>query len=103
MDKPLKDWTQGELKMTRKEILDAAAKCVCGEREQDYGTPEDSFGLIASLWTVYLNTPITSKDVAMLMALLKVARIKAGDKADSFIDLAGYAACAGEIAIGGTE
>lgn len=37
------------------------------------------------------------KDVAMMMALLKVARIKAGDKADSFIDLAGYAACAGEI------
>lgn len=33
----------------------------------------------------------------MMMALLKVARIKAGDKADSFIDLAGYAACAGEI------
>ena len=36
-------------------------------------------------------------DVAMMMALLKVARINAGDKADSFIDLAGYAACAGEI------
>lgn len=43
------------------------------------------------------------KDVAMLMALLKVARIKAGDKADSFVDLAGYAACAGEIATGGKE
>ena len=34
----------------------------------------------------------------MMMALLKVARIKGGDKADSFVDLAGYAACAGEIA-----
>lgn len=84
--------------MKRAEILEAARVCVCGEREQDYGTPEDSFALIASLWTVYLNTPITPKDVAMMMALLKVARIKRGDKADSFIDLAGYAACAGEIA-----
>ena len=84
--------------MNRAEILEAARVCVCGEREQDYGSPEDSFALIASLWTVYLNTPITPKDVAMMMALLKVARIKRGDKADSFVDLAGYAACAGEIA-----
>lgn len=84
--------------MKRAEILEAARVCVCGEREQDYGTPEDSFNLIASLWTVYTNVPITTKDVAMMMALLKVARIKAGDKADSFVDLAGYAACAGEIA-----
>lgn len=33
--------------MDRKEILDTAIKCVCGEREQDYGTPENNFGLIA--------------------------------------------------------
>ena len=26
--------------MTRKEILEAAEKCVCGDREQDYGSPE---------------------------------------------------------------
>ena len=33
------------------------------------------------------------------MALLKVARIKSGRyKADNYIDLAGYAACAAEIA-----
>ena len=35
----------------------------------------------------------------MMMALLKVARIKTGvGTVDSFADLAGYAACAGEIA-----
>ena len=70
---------------------------ICGEREQDYGTPEDSFGLIGQLWTVYMGTLFTAKDVAMMLALLKVARIHNGDKMDSFIDLAGYAACAGEI------
>ena len=32
--------------MTREEILAAAKQCVCGGRETDYGTPEDSFGLI---------------------------------------------------------
>lgn len=84
--------------MKRAEILEAARVCVCGEREQDYGTPENSFTLIGKLWTAYMGTPFTPKDVAMMMALLKVARIKGGDKADSFVDLAGYAACAGEIA-----
>lgn len=45
----------------------------------------------------YMGTLFTAKDVAMMLALLKVARIHNGDKMDSFIDLAGYAACAGEI------
>lgn len=28
--------------MKRAEILEAARVCVCGEREQDYGTPENN-------------------------------------------------------------
>lgn len=56
--------------------------------------------MIAQLWTVYTGHTFTQKDVAMMMALLKAARIKSGEKADSFVDLAGYAACAGEIATG---
>lgn len=84
--------------MKRPEILENARICVCGEREQDYGTPEDSFSLVGKLWTAYMGTEFTPKDVAVMMALLKIARIKYGDKADSFVDLAGYAACAGEIA-----
>ena len=85
--------------MTRPEILDKAKACVCGQREQDYGSPENNFGLIGMLWTTYLGTMVTANDVAMMMALLKIARIKSGTAtADSFIDLAGYAACGGEIA-----
>lgn len=36
--------------MTRKEILDSAAQCVCEERDQQYGNPETSFSEIADLW-----------------------------------------------------
>lgn len=89
--------------MKRAEILEAARVCVCGEREQDYGTPEDSFAIIGKLWAAYMGVDFTPKDVAMMMALLKIARIKNGDKADSFVDLAGYAACAGEIVGGVTS
>lgn len=82
---------------TRESVLDAAKRCVCGDREQDYGSPEDNFAVIAALWTAYTGTDITPKDVAMMMALLKIARAKAGSKPDTYIDLAGYAACGGEL------
>lgn len=93
-------------KLTRADILRAAEKCVCGQREQDYGTPEDNFETIAELWETYLSRAcvdeaggvyIDATDVAAMMALLKIARIAAGGgKADSWIDLAGYAACGAE-------
>lgn len=41
--------------MNRPEILDTAKKCVCGQREQDYGKPEDNFNTIGLLWGVYLR------------------------------------------------
>lgn len=84
--------------MTRKEILNRAAECVTGKRHEDYGTPEDNFTLIARLWTDYCGFGFSAVDVSMMMALLKIARIKnGGGSGDSFVDLAGYAACGGEI------
>ena len=89
---------------TREGILDAAKKCVCTDREGQYGSPEDNFGLIAKLWSEYLravtgeDVGVNAYDVAVMMCLLKIARIATGEpKADSWIDLAGYAACGGEI------
>ena len=91
--------------MTREEILKEALKCVTGEREQQYGSPEDSFMAIAELWTVYLEHKCVEdngavllhpEDVAAMMALLKIARICTGKyKGDNWVDLAGYAACGG--------
>lgn len=96
---------------TRERVLSAARACVCGDREQDYGSPENNFRTIASLWNSYLygaglmENPnpdvwkgLKPKDVAAMLALLKVARI-AGNrpKQDNWIDLAGYAACGAEL------
>lgn len=96
--------------MNRTEILETAKRCVCGDREQDYGSPENNFRTIASMWNSYLYGAglienhtknwkgIMPKDVAAMLALLKVARIASGHaKADNWVDLAGYAACGGEI------
>lgn len=84
--------------MTRKDILQAAEKCVSGDREQDYGSPENNFKTIAKFWSTYTGVEITSVDVAAMLSLLKIARIKSGNaKNDNWIDLAGYAACGGEL------
>lgn len=89
--------------MTRKETLEAALKCVLGDREQDYGTPENNFRAVANMWADYLSAKkepldIEPKDVAAMLALLKIARIASGhSKADNWVDLAGYAACGGEL------
>lgn len=84
--------------MKRAEILDEAKRCVCGDREQDYGSPENNFRVIAELWSAYSGYPFTATDVAAMLALLKIARIASGHaKADNWVDLAGYAACGGEI------
>ncbi len=92
--------------MNRPDILDKAKQCVCGQREHEYGSPENNFQTIANLWNAYLDAKgiiFTPVDVAMMMSLLKIARIKSGTATeDSFVDLAGYAACGGEIATEGT-
>lgn len=84
--------------MTRKEALECARRKVCETGEQSHGSAENSFNDIANLWTAYKGIDFSSSDVAIMMALLKIARIKNDkDKEDSFVDLIGYAACATEL------
>lgn len=98
-DTPTETVAPTDTPTTRAEILDAAKAIVTGEREKQYGSPEDNFGVIARLWSTYAGREFTPVDVAMMMTLLKVARIKTGHyKADSYIDACGYLACAAEIA-----
>lgn len=88
------------------QVLQAALKVVTGSRRKAYGHPEDNFKVIAELWDTYLakravSAPcpptgyiIGATDVAAMMALMKIARIaETPDHADSWTDLAGYAAC----------
>lgn len=92
---------------TRARVLELARECVCSDRQAQYGSPENNFALIATFWGLYLEeklqlteVAIEAEDVAMMMALLKIARCTTGQvKLDNYVDLAGYAACGGEIAM----
>lgn len=95
--------------MKRGEILETAAKIVTGGKNKQYGEPEDNFAVIAEYWSTYLSRHnggrmilLTPMDVATMMALFKIGRITTAGEfgADSYVDCAGYAAIAGEMATG---
>lgn len=85
--------------MNRSECLDKAKEIVNGARQENYGSPEKNFANIALYWSVYLSRDIKPTDVALMMVLMKLARLEnKPDHEDSWIDIAGYAANGAELA-----
>lgn len=90
----------------REDILKQAIDIVCSDRNNQYGEPEDNFSVIGELWSAYLtarcaSTGVTVKigaqEAADMLILFKVARSATATtpKTDTYVDIAGYAACAG--------
>lgn len=79
-------------------ILVEAARLVDGDRQSDYGHPQDDFKRIATIWSALLenklNTDLTSSEVGAMMIALKLSRTAFKNKRDNWIDIAGYAHCA---------
>lgn len=80
----------------RENLLNQAIQIITNDRNNSYGEPDQDFTRIAQLWNTYLQgrENIESHDVAVMMILLKVSRLSwnPGHK-DSWLDIAGYAAC----------
>jgi len=78
----------------RTSILAEADMLVNGDRNIDYGDPIDDFRRTADMWSAYLNVPLKPHDVAVLMTMLKLSRIKwSPNKRDHWADAGGYIAC----------
>lgn len=98
--------------MLRSEVLATAGELISKDRAETYGDARDSFECIAALWTAYLQHhacgaglhPLGAADVAAMMALMKVSRLRfAQEYADSWVDIAGYAALGCELATEGVK
>ena len=83
----------------RVEALREAAKIISGDRDAQYGGPEDNFGRIAALWSTLFDHQFTREDVAVAMIAVKLARYasKSGFQPDTWIDIAGYAGLGYEV------
>lgn len=95
----------------RESVLDEAKKIIRGDRDRQYGSPEDSFAVIAKMWTAYLDGrgkligEVSAADVGWMMVCFKAARAATEKvpKRDTFVDAAGYAACAAEVSLGNSR
>ena len=82
--------------MRASEYLDSA-KATIQQRGMVYGHPSDNMQRTAALWSAYLEMPINDYQVAMCMALVKIARSMETAKPDNYIDGAAYFARAGQL------
>lgn len=88
----------------RVNILNEAASLITGQRQQDYGTPEENFQRMADYANIHFkknlenNIPISPRQTAEYMILLKMARTINSPTRDSYVDIGGYAGIAGELA-----
>ncbi len=84
--------------MKSTKICKKAAKLVGGKRHRQHGDRRANHENIAALWEAYLGVEIAEHDVAVLMALLKIARTKTGEiNLDDYVDGVGYLSIAGEL------
>jgi len=85
--------------MNRTHILETANEYVTRDRAVTHGDAEDSFGKLAAIWGARLGVHIRPDQVAIMMLDLKTVRAWDNPKhQDNWIDMAGYAACGGEVA-----
>lgn len=114
-----------EKKGSRGSVLHDAHSVINGERQDQYGAPEDSFGLIAERWNQHVQRALVDalrgyfggddvvsvaelldvtrgsllrpRHVALMMADMKLARELNGHKRDNLVDLAGYTGIAADL------
>lgn len=94
----------------RRECLNRAEAAINGDRDRSYGGPEDSFTNIADIWNAQgmridagdgITRYVQAVDVALFFAGMKLARLKVNPQhEDSWVDIAGYAACGMETSRG---
>jgi hypothetical protein len=98
----------------RAELLDEAKQLITGDRNNTYGPPTQDFARTAAVLnglgfrTVRfseLEGELVAEDlqphhVAMILAAVKLSRLTwSPEKRDSWVDLAGYAACGHECSV----
>ena len=84
--------------MKRSEVLDTAKEYVTKDRAAQHGDMESNLTTISEYWSIHLGMHIAPHDVAVMMNLLKVARIKSSpENSDHWIDGCGYLSCGAEL------
>lgn len=77
------------------DVLEEALRITSGDRQNQYGPPEQDFTRTADMWSALfadkMSKPFEARDVAMAMICLKLSRETHQKKRDNSTDIAGYA------------
>ena len=85
--------------MKRSKILAKAEQAVTVDRAATHGDVENNFEILAAIWSVRLGVSITPAQATIMLIDLKTVRAWGNSThADNWIDMAGYAACGGDMA-----
>ena len=88
--------------MTREKCLGEALNQVAHDREETHSLPGEVESVTAQFWSAYIDAygpKIRQHDVAAMLILLEVARFGQNPQDEGpMVDVAGYAACAAELA-----
>ena len=85
------------------DVLERAISLIHGQRAKDYGDAQASFQRMADLVNPIIKKAdgkLTASDMAIVMIQVKIARLQESpNHADSWIDIAGYAALGAQLAV----
>lgn len=81
------------VKLEDESILLEAQRLTFGDRNNQYGPPDQDFMRIAAMWGALKGVEFTPQDVAMFQICVKLSRQTHQNKRDNWVDMAGYAGC----------
>ncbi len=83
--------------MKRENVLAKAGQLITGDRARDYGDAYENHERVATMWSAILGIKVSVRMVYLCLLALKISRlVKTPSHIDSWVDIVGYAALAGE-------
>lgn len=78
---------------TNEDVLEEALRITKGDRNAQYGPPDQDFRRTAQMWSALKGVEFKPREVALFMIALKLSRETHQKKRDNWVDIAGYARC----------
>jgi hypothetical protein len=102
--KPPQQVTRRAAVPPRAEVLHEAASLITGDRNAQYGSPQDDFGRSVGMWNALGyrgpgGRELQPSDLSILLICVKLSRATWMNKRDNWTDIAGYSGCGYEVGL----